>query len=131
MKRPPAVSGEAIRYLTNVRYVKPSSPHLHDSPFSPARVSAMSGTASGRIRSRPTILSPKMAKQWKCTCKPKFPETICVVCVGELLHYSPRTVYNKAEAGTIPSIPMSKRHRIFLRASIAYMIQNLQTGIST
>jgi len=71
-----------------------------------------------------------MAKEWTCTCSPKFPETICVVCVGDLLHYSPKTVYKKAEAGEIPSVPTSKRHRIFLRASIMYMIQNLQTGFA-
>jgi hypothetical protein len=69
-----------------------------------------------------------MAKDWACTCSPKFPETICVVCVGGLLHYSPKTVYKKAEAGELPSVPTSRRHRIFRREAIVYWLRSQETG---
>jgi hypothetical protein len=70
-----------------------------------------------------------MTKERKCTCKPNFPETICVVCVADLLHYAPKTVFKKAEAGEIPSVPISRRHRIFYRESIMYWLKNLETSL--
>ena len=71
-----------------------------------------------------------MASPKPCTCSPKFPETICVVCVGDLLHYSPKTVFKKAAAGIIPSVPTSKRHRIFYRESVMYWLKNQETGLA-
>lgn len=71
-----------------------------------------------------------MAKTWACTCNAKFTETICVVCVGELLHYAPKTIYKKAEAGEIPSVPLSKRHRIFRREAIIYWLRSQETGLA-
>jgi hypothetical protein len=69
-------------------------------------------------------------KTWACTCSPKFPETICVVCVADLLHYAPRTVYAKAEAGLIPSVPVSRRHRVFMRETIYYWLKGQETGLA-
>lgn len=71
-----------------------------------------------------------MSKERVCTCDVKFPETICVVCVGRFLHYAPRTVYEKAEAGEIPSVPLSRRHRIFRREAIIYWFRSKETGFA-
>lgn len=71
-----------------------------------------------------------MSKVYECTCMPKFPERICIACVGQLLNYSPRTIYAKAEAGELPSVPTSRRHRIFLRESILYWMKNKETGLA-
>ena len=48
--------------------------------------------------------------------------------VAELLHYSPKTVYKKAARGEIPSIPISRRKRLFNRESILYWLANKQIG---
>lgn len=69
-------------------------------------------------------------KIWRCCCTDPSKTLICVVCVAAMTGYSPWTVYNKAEAGEIPSVPMSRRHRMFLRESIAYWIKNLETGLA-
>jgi excisionase family DNA binding protein len=48
--------------------------------------------------------------------------------VAEMLHYSPKTVYKKAARGEIPSVPISRRKRLFSREAIHYWLANLQTG---
>ena len=48
--------------------------------------------------------------------------------VAELLHYSPKTVYKKAARGEIPSIPLSRRKRLFSRQAIEYWLANRQMG---
>lgn len=55
---------------------------------------------------------------------------MCVVCVGQLLHLSPWTVYRMAEEGSIPSVATSKRHRIFIRESVWYWFKNRETGMA-
>lgn len=69
-------------------------------------------------------------KQWHCTCTDTTKTVICVVCAAAMLGYSPWTVYSKAECGDLPSVPMSRRHRVFLRESLAYWIKNHETGLS-
>jgi excisionase family DNA binding protein len=48
--------------------------------------------------------------------------------VAELLHYSPKTVYKKASKGEIPSLPISRRKRLFSREAIHYWLANKQMG---
>lgn len=48
--------------------------------------------------------------------------------VAELLHYSPKTVYKKAASGEIPSVPISRRKRLFSREAIGYWLANRQMG---
>ena len=48
--------------------------------------------------------------------------------VAELLHYSEKTVYKKAARGEIPSIPLSRRKRLFNRQAIEYWLANRQIG---
>jgi len=48
--------------------------------------------------------------------------------VATLLHYSIKTVYKKAAKGEIPSVPISRRKRLFNREAIAYWLANKQTG---
>ena len=48
--------------------------------------------------------------------------------VAELLKYSPKTVYKKAARGEIPSIPISRRKRLFSRETIEYWLANKQFG---
>ena len=48
--------------------------------------------------------------------------------VAELLHYSPKTIYKKAARGEIPSIPLSRRKRLFSRQAIEYWLANRQMG---
>ena len=48
--------------------------------------------------------------------------------VAKLLHYSPKTVYKKAARGEIPSIPLSRRKRLFNRETILYWLVNKQIG---
>ncbi|MGA7409468.1 MAG: helix-turn-helix domain-containing protein [Bryobacteraceae bacterium] len=49
--------------------------------------------------------------------------------VAKLLHYSTKTVYKKAARGEIPSMPISRRKRLFSREAIDYWLANKQTGI--
>jgi len=71
-----------------------------------------------------------MAKVWTCGCTDPTKALICVVCAAAMTGYSPWTVYAKSELGEIPSVPMSRRHRMFLRESLIYWIKNRETGIS-
>lgn len=48
--------------------------------------------------------------------------------VANLLHYSPKTVYKKAARGEIPSIPISRRKRLFNREAVYYWLANKQIG---
>jgi excisionase family DNA binding protein len=48
--------------------------------------------------------------------------------VATLLHYSTKTVYKKASRGEIPSIPISRRKRLFSREAIHYWLANKQIG---
>ena len=55
-------------------------------------------------------------------------ELLTIEDVAELLHYSPKTVYKKAARGEIPSIPLSRRKRLFSRQAIEYWLANRQMG---
>lgn len=48
--------------------------------------------------------------------------------VATLLHYSPKTVYKKAAKGEIPSVPITRRKRLFSREAIDYWLANKQVG---
>ena len=48
--------------------------------------------------------------------------------VAKILHYSTKTVYKKAARGQIPSIPISRRKRLFSRDAIAHWLANKQIG---
>ena len=48
--------------------------------------------------------------------------------VAQILHYSPKTVYKKAARGEIPSVPLSRRKRLFSREAIHYWLANKQMG---
>jgi excisionase family DNA binding protein len=48
--------------------------------------------------------------------------------VAEFLHYSVKTVYKKAARGEIPSMPVSRRKRLFSREAIHYWLANKQMG---
>jgi excisionase family DNA binding protein len=48
--------------------------------------------------------------------------------VARILHYSPKTVYKKAARGEIPSVPISRRKRLFSREAINYWLANKQMG---
>lgn len=58
-------------------------------------------------------------------------EEIQLMTIGEvakLLHYSVKTVYKKAASGEIPSVPLSRRKRLFDRKVIQYWLANKQMG---
>ena len=48
--------------------------------------------------------------------------------VARVLHYSTKTVYKKAAKGEIPSVPISRRKRLFSREAIYYWLANRQVG---
>jgi excisionase family DNA binding protein len=48
--------------------------------------------------------------------------------VATLLHYSIKTIYKKAAKGEIPSVPISRRKRLFSREAIQYWLANKQVG---
>jgi excisionase family DNA binding protein len=48
--------------------------------------------------------------------------------VAKLLRYSPKTIYKKAAKGEIPSVPISRRKRLFSREAIHYWLANKQMG---
>jgi excisionase family DNA binding protein len=48
--------------------------------------------------------------------------------VAALLRYSPKTIYKKAAKGEIPSVPISRRKRLFSRDAINYWLANKQMG---
>ncbi len=48
--------------------------------------------------------------------------------VAKLLHYSPKTIYKKAAKGEIPSVPISRRKRLFSREAITYWLANRHMG---
>jgi excisionase family DNA binding protein len=48
--------------------------------------------------------------------------------VAKILHYSPKTVYKKAARGEIPSVPISRRKRLFSLEAINYWLANKQMG---
>lgn len=48
--------------------------------------------------------------------------------VAQWLHYNPKTVYKKAARGELPSVPISRRKRLFDRAAIRYWLVNRQMG---
>ena len=48
--------------------------------------------------------------------------------VARLLRYSTKTIYKKAAKGEIPSIPLSRRKRLFSREAIHYWLANKQMG---
>jgi excisionase family DNA binding protein len=48
--------------------------------------------------------------------------------VARILHYSTKTVYKKAARGEIPSVPISRRKRLFSREAIYYWVANKQMG---
>jgi excisionase family DNA binding protein len=48
--------------------------------------------------------------------------------VAKLLHYSTKTVYKKAARGEIPSVPVSRRKRLFSRDAVIYWLTNKQVG---
>ena len=56
---------------------------------------------------------------------------ITLITIQELamiLHYSPKTIYKKAARGEIPSIPLSRRKRLFNRDAIIHWLANRQMG---
>jgi excisionase family DNA binding protein len=58
-------------------------------------------------------------------------ETMTLLTIDEvaaLLHYSPKTIYKKAARGEIPSVPISRRKRLFNREAIYYWLANRQMG---
>jgi excisionase family DNA binding protein len=58
-------------------------------------------------------------------------ETIALMTVEEvakLLHYSTKTVYKKAARGEIPSVPISRRKRLFSCEAVYYWLANKQVG---
>lgn len=69
-----------------------------------------------------------MAKKWKCTCTDPTRTVICVVCAAAMTGYQPKTLSNKACLGQVPSVPLSRRKRVFFRESMAYWMKNLETG---
>ena len=56
------------------------------------------------------------------------PKLMTIQEVAELLRYSIKTVYKKAAKGEIPSVPISRRKRLFSRDAIAYWLANKQIG---
>jgi excisionase family DNA binding protein len=48
--------------------------------------------------------------------------------VAALLRYSVKTIYKKAARGEIPSIPISRRKRLFNREVIYHWLENKQIG---
>jgi len=48
--------------------------------------------------------------------------------VAAILHYSVKTVYKKAARGEIPSVPISRRKRLFSQDAIQYWLVNKQVG---
>ncbi|MBV9506514.1 MAG: helix-turn-helix domain-containing protein [Acidobacteriia bacterium] len=48
--------------------------------------------------------------------------------VAKLLRYSPKTIYKKAARGEIPSVPLSRRKRLFNREAMEYWLINNQIG---
>ena len=48
--------------------------------------------------------------------------------VARILHYSTKTIYRKAAKGEIPSVPISRRKRLFNREAIQYWLANKQMG---
>ena len=48
--------------------------------------------------------------------------------VAKMLHYSSKTVYKKAARGEIPSVPISRRRRLFSREAINHWLANRQMG---
>jgi excisionase family DNA binding protein len=48
--------------------------------------------------------------------------------LAALLRYSTKTVYKKAAKGEIPSVPISRRKRLFSREAIHYWLANRQMG---
>ncbi len=56
------------------------------------------------------------------------PVLMTVQEVAELLRYSVKTVYKKAVRGEIPSVPISRRKRLFNREAIQYWLVNKQMG---
>ena len=60
-----------------------------------------------------------------------MPEPMPLMTIEELarlLHYSPKTIYKKAARGEIPSVPISRRKRLFSREAITYWLANKQMG---
>jgi excisionase family DNA binding protein len=58
-------------------------------------------------------------------------ETMTLMTIQELaklLRYSPKTIYKKAARGEIPSLPISRRKRLFSREAIEYWLANKQMG---
>jgi excisionase family DNA binding protein len=53
---------------------------------------------------------------------------LTVTEVAKILHYSPKTIYKKAARGEIPSMPISRRKRLFSRDAIAYWLANKEIG---
>ena len=56
------------------------------------------------------------------------PKLMTIQEVAELLRYSAKTVYKKAAKGEIPSVPISRRKRLFSRDAINYWLANKQMG---
>jgi excisionase family DNA binding protein len=48
--------------------------------------------------------------------------------VAKLLKYSEKTIYKKAARGEIPSVPISRRKRLFNREVIHHWLANKQIG---
>jgi len=48
--------------------------------------------------------------------------------IAGILHYSPKTVYKKAAKGEIPSVPISRRKRLFSREAINYLARQSADG---
>jgi excisionase family DNA binding protein len=48
--------------------------------------------------------------------------------IAKLLHYSVKTVYKKAARGEIPSVPISRRKRLFNKDAIHYWLANKEMG---
>ena len=56
------------------------------------------------------------------------PTLMTIEEVAQLLRYSTKTVYKKAAKGEIPSVPVSRRKRLFSRDAINYWLANKQMG---
>ena len=58
-------------------------------------------------------------------------QSMTLMTVGEvakLLKYSEKTIYKKAARGEIPSVPISRRKRLFNREQIHHWLANKQMG---
>ena len=67
-------------------------------------------------------------KPISCSCQSPGGNVICIACAAALTGYSIWTMYKKAEAGELPSVRLSSRHRVYLRDSLTYWLKSHESG---